>query len=179
MAVGATVHDFVTVSAPPGEPNPSGDVTIDWFLNGTCTGAAAQTGGPFNITTNIATITGSATVRPDLIGALPALVKAANVDPATGAVTSYQWFASNTVCDPRIAAGAAGACTSSSIFALPYNAAGVAHFGNLGRNVLYGPGFGNTDFSVIKNVTLQGSVRVQLRLELLHAAERVLPVLPQ
>src|SRR5205814_923968 len=29
----------------------------------------AQTGGPFNITTNIQTITGSATVRPDLTGA--------------------------------------------------------------------------------------------------------------
>ena len=42
------------------------------------------------------------------------------------------------------------------MFALPYNAAGVAHFGNLGRNVMYGPGFGNTDFSIIKNLKLAG-----------------------
>jgi hypothetical protein len=127
----------------------------------------AQTGNPFNIVTNIATITGTATVRPDLIGPLPAIVPAPNLDK-NGFPVSYQWFDSSTVCDPRIAAGAAGACTSSSIFALPYNAAGVAHFGNLGRNVLYGPGFGNTDFSVIKNVTLQGSARVQLRVEVFN-----------
>ena len=54
------------------------------------------------------------------------------------------------------------------MFALPYNAAGVAHFGNLGRNVLYGPGFGNTDFSVIKNVTLHGTARAQLRVEIFN-----------
>jgi Carboxypeptidase regulatory-like domain len=127
----------------------------------------AQTGNPFNIVTNITTITGTATVRPDLIGPLPAIVPAPNLDK-NGFPVSYQWFDSSTVCDPRIAAGAAGACTSSSIFALPYSAAGVAHFGNLGRNVLYGPGFGNTDFSVIKNVTLQGSARVQLRVEVFN-----------
>src|SRR4029078_4639866 len=34
----------------------------------------AQTGGAFNISANIATITGSATVRPDLIGTLPSIV---------------------------------------------------------------------------------------------------------
>ena len=127
----------------------------------------AQTGNPFNIVTNITTITGTATVRPDLIGPLPTIVPSPNLDK-NGFPVSYQWFDGSTVCDPRIAAGAAGACTSSSIFALPYNAAGVAHFGNLGRNVLYGPGFGNTDFSVIKNVTLQGSARVQLRLEVFN-----------
>ncbi len=127
----------------------------------------AQTGNPFNIVTNITTITGTATVRPDLIGPLPAIVPTPNLDK-NGFPVSYQWFDSSTVCDPRIAAGTAGACTSSSIFALPYNAAGVAHFGNLGRNVLYGPGFGNTDFSVIKNVRLQGSARVQLRVEVFN-----------
>jgi hypothetical protein len=122
----------------------------------------AQTGNPLNIITGISTITGTNNiVRPDLIGALPAITPTPNVDPTTGAVTSYQWFASNTVCDPRIV----GSCTASSVFALPYNAAGVAHFGNLPRNVIYGPGFGDTDLSFIKNIVLQGSARVQLRLE--------------
>jgi hypothetical protein len=125
----------------------------------------AQTGGPFNITTGISTITGvNNSVRPDLIGALPSIVAQPVLDATTGAVTSYQWFASNTVCDPRIP----GSCTSASIFALPYNAAGVAHFGNLGRNAMIGPGFGNTDLSFIKNVTLQGSARVQLRIEIFN-----------
>ncbi|HZR22236.1 MAG TPA: TonB-dependent receptor [Vicinamibacterales bacterium] len=124
----------------------------------------AQTGGPFNITTNITTITGSATVRPDLIGALPAITPTPNVDPTTGAVTSYQWFASNTVCDPRIA----GSCTASTPFALPYSANGVAHFGNLPRNAMIGPGFGNTDLSFIKNVGLVGSAKAQLRVEIFN-----------
>jgi hypothetical protein len=48
------------------------------------------------------------------------------------------------------------------------NAAGVGHFGNLGRNAILGPGFGNTDFSVIKNLALAGSARVQFRLEVFN-----------
>ncbi len=124
----------------------------------------AQSGNPVNVITNITTITGTSSVRPDLIGALPSIVAQPNTDPTTGAVTSYQWFASNIVCDPRIA----GSCTSASVFALPYNAAGVAHFGSLGRNAIYGPGFGNTDLSFIKNITLTGASRVQLRLEIFN-----------
>jgi len=130
----------------------------------------AQTGGPYNITTSINTITGSATVRPDLIGALPNTVATPVLDTTTGAVTSYQWFngQGTVVCDPRRSAPANQQCTSSSVFALPYNADGVAHFGNLPRNALLGPGFGDTDFSIIKNVALQGSARVQLRVEIFN-----------
>ena len=124
----------------------------------------AQTGNPLNVVTNITTITGTATVRPDLIGALPAITPTPVLDPVTGAVTSYTWFAGNTVCDPRVA----GSCTSSSVFALPYSPAGVAHFGSMPRNVIYGPGFGDTDFSLIKNVTLKGSARIQLRVEVFN-----------
>ena len=35
----------------------------------------------------------------------------------------------------------------------------VARFGNLGRNVIIGPGFNNTDFSVIKNTELSEEMR--------------------
>ena len=124
----------------------------------------AQTGNPLNIVTTITTITGVSSVRPDLIGALPSIVATPVLDPVTGAVTSYQWFGSNTVCDPRTA----GSCTTSTPFALPYSAAGLAHFGNLPRNAIYGPGFGDTDLSLIKNIALQGSARVQLRLEVFN-----------
>ncbi|HYM24373.1 MAG TPA: hypothetical protein VEU08_14250, partial [Vicinamibacterales bacterium] len=121
----------------------------------------AQTGNPVNLVTNITTITGTATVRPDLIGTLPTTNLHVNND-ANGFPVSYQWFdGQTTVCDPRIA----GSCTSASIFALPYSAAGVAHFGSLGRNVIYGPSFGNTDLSIIKNIALQSSARIQLRVE--------------
>ena len=122
----------------------------------------AQTGNPLNVITNISTITGLLSVRPDLIGT-PTITPTPNLD-ANGNVISYQWFASNTVCDPRIA----GSCTSASVFALPYSATGIAHFGNLPRNYIIGPGFGNTDLSFIKNVTLVGSARAQLRIEIFN-----------
>jgi hypothetical protein len=114
-----------------------------------------QSGNPFTVITNINTFTGNATLRPDLVG-----------DPAIlGNPT--QWF-SNSVCDPRVAAGGVGACTSSSVFALPVSATGATHFGNLPRNSLVGPGFSDTDFSLIKNVTLAGSAHVQLRVEVFN-----------
>ena len=99
----------------------------------------------------IATFTGLATVRPDLIG-----------DPQIIG-TPNQWF-SNTVCDPRAPAG----CPAGAVFALPVALAGttnVFHFGNLGRNVLIGPGFRNVDFSVTKNTKLTETVRFQFRAE--------------
>jgi hypothetical protein len=41
----------------------------------------------------------------------------------------------------------------------------VPTFGSLGRNVVIGPGFSNTDFSVIKNMQLGESLRMQFRAE--------------
>ena len=41
----------------------------------------------------------------------------------------------------------------------------VARFGNLGRNVVVGPGFINTDFSIVKNTDLSDKIRLQFRLE--------------
>ena len=114
-----------------------------------------QSGNPLNIVTNINTFTGTATIRPDLVG----------TESIVGSPT--QWF-NNSVCDPRVAAGGAGACTSSSVYALPINAAGVTHFGNLPRNSVLTPGFSDTDLSLIKNVKLTGSARVQLRAEVFN-----------
>jgi len=112
----------------------------------------AQTGSPVNIIVASGTFNGVAnSVRPDLIG-----------DPSI--IGTYtQWF-NNSVCDPS-----KGACAAGTVFALPVNAAGaVNHFGNLGRNAVLGPGFGNTDFSIIKNLTVAGSARVQFRLEVFN-----------
>lgn len=41
----------------------------------------------------------------------------------------------------------------------------VARFGNLGRNVVIGPRFDNTDFSIIKNTNLSREIRAQFRAE--------------
>jgi hypothetical protein len=41
----------------------------------------------------------------------------------------------------------------------------VARFGNLGRNVIIGPGFSNVDFSLLKNIKLNEPLRLQMRAE--------------
>jgi hypothetical protein len=42
----------------------------------------------------------------------------------------------------------------------------AAGFGGLGRNVIVGPGFNNTDFSITKNTQIREGVRVQFRAEI-------------
>jgi len=42
-------------------------------------------------------------------------------------------------------------------------------FGNLGRNVVIGPSFNNTDLSIIKNTIFADKIRVQLRVEFFDA----------
>jgi hypothetical protein len=48
----------------------------------------------------------------------------------------------------------------------------VDRFGNLGRNVVIGPSFHDTDLSVIKNVSLGGRMRLQVRADVFDLAER-------
>ena len=45
VEAGWTVHDLVTVTGPPGGATPTGNVNIDWFTNGTCSGAPAASSG--------------------------------------------------------------------------------------------------------------------------------------
>lgn len=42
IEAGTSVHDFVAVTGQPGNPNPTGSVTIDWFTNSTCLGSATS-----------------------------------------------------------------------------------------------------------------------------------------
>lgn len=42
----------------------------------------------------------------------------------------------------------------------------VSRFGNLGRNVVIGPGFNNVDFSIVKNTRLREDVTLQFRAEM-------------
>jgi hypothetical protein len=51
----------------------------------------------------------------------------------------------------------------TSVFVNPTSP--TTHFGSLGRNVVIGPPFNNTDFSVIKNTRLTETTRVQFRAE--------------
>ena len=116
----------------------------------------AQGGNPISIVTNVTTFTGvNNSLRPDLIG------------DASVIGSPTQWF-NNSVCDPRIP----GSCTASSVFALPVSPDGVFHFGNLPRNAIIGPGFYNTDFSIIKNLRTSATTRLQFRIEAFNLFDR-------
>src|SRR6185436_15916036 len=114
-----------------------------------------QSGSPVNIITNVGTFTGVTSLRPDLVGDASVI----------GSVN--QWF-NPSVCDPRIAAPAAGSCNPQSVFALPMDAAGNVHFGNIPRNMIYGPTFNNVDLSLQKNLALTGDARLQFRVEVFN-----------
>ena len=43
--------------------------------------------------------------------------------------------------------------------------AAVNHFGNLGRNAVTGPGFQNTDLSIVKNTRVSAGVHAQFRVD--------------
>ena len=98
-------------------------------------------------------LTGFATLRPDITA------------PVVITRNPTQYF-NNTVCDPR----PGGVCPAGAAFTLPVALVGnttttVFHFGSLGRNVIIGPRFNNTDFSIIKNTKLSETTRVQFRAE--------------
>jgi hypothetical protein len=127
---------------------------------------ALQSGNPLNIVANAASITGfngvvfagNPTIRPDLIGALPSVGK--SLITSGSLAGNVQWFPTAIVCDPRVA----GSCNANSVFAIPATAAGF-HFGDLGRNVLVGPGFANVDMSVSKTTKITERLSHELRVE--------------
>jgi len=94
--------------------------------------------------------TGVASLRPDLVGTIQI-----TGDPS-------QWF-TTTTCNPSSVNSTCSA--GNPVFALPISGSGY-HFGNLGRNVITGPRFSNTDFSVLKNTKITEQLRLQFRAEL-------------
>jgi hypothetical protein len=104
-----------------------------------------QTGNPINIDTSNTTFNGNPnrTLRPNIVGPVPT-----GVSPAADG--NVQWFPS---------AACTGTVTSGCLFLVP----NPATFGNLGRNVIIGPGFQNLDLSLIKTTNITERVKVQFR----------------
>jgi len=106
---------------------------------------------------NANSLTGLATLRPDIAGPI-------TISPTAAiGVIGVQWFA-NSVCDPR----PGGSCPAGSVVLLPVAFTGgktIYHFGSLGRNVVIGPRFNNTDFSVIKRTKLGENKLIEFRAE--------------
>jgi len=106
---------------------------------------------------NANSLTGLATLRPDINGELIISPTAA----ATG--IGVQYFP-NLVCDPR----PGGSCPSGSAVILPVSAINgktIYHFGSMGRNVIIGPRFNNTDVSLIKRTTFGENKVIEFRWE--------------
>jgi len=143
-----TRHRFV-ISAIYQLPFRGNPLVEGWQLS---TITQSQSGNPINIVASSAlnTLTGLGTLRPDQLGPI-------DIRP-TGEPTV--WF-SNLVCDPRSAA----TCPAGAAFGVPVSAAGVLHFGSLGRNAITGPTFNDTDFSVVKKTRLTESKTLEFRAE--------------
>lgn len=145
----------------------------------------AQTGNPLNPTLAIGPGTGiSLTVRPDIL--TPALNGAPAPVGSTG--NPAQWFNNHTICEPfngtpSGAAPAIPACGPgvNAAFAVPCTfqskpttpgknnypiVPGSCHPGTLGRDFFIGPGFVNTDFSVLKNTNITERINLQFRAEM-------------
>lgn len=106
---------------------------------------------------NANSLTGLATLRPDVGGQIVIAPTAAT----TG--NGVQWFP-NLVCDPR----PGGTCPAGAVAVLPVafiSGKTIYHFGNVGRNTITGPGFNNTDFSLIKRTKIGENKIIEFRWE--------------
>jgi hypothetical protein len=97
-----------------------------------------QTGSPLTFKTSSTTFTGSANLRPNVVG-----VPVTGFTPATNGSASSVTYIQNP-----------------SVFVNQGNA-----FGNLGRNAITGPGFSNLDFALVKNTRINETARLQARIE--------------
>ena len=97
-----------------------------------------QTGSPLTFKTSNAAFTGSANLRPNVIG-----IPQTGFTPATnGSATSVTYI------------------QNPSVFVNQGNA-----FGNLARNAIKGPGFSNLDFAVVKNTKITERLNWQVRVD--------------
>jgi outer membrane receptor protein involved in Fe transport len=117
--------------------------------------AGAITGGA--PAANASSLTGLATLRPDVGGS----VTIGHAAAATG--NGVQWFP-NLVCDPR----PGGSCPAGAVAILPVtfiSGKTIYHFGSYGRNTIIGPSFNNTDFSIIKRIKIGENKIIEFRWE--------------
>jgi hypothetical protein len=106
-----------------------------------------QSGNPINFRTTNSTLTGQALIRPSVSG--PVQV---SFSPATDGNATHVTYIQN----PGVFyCGVPGnvSCTGAL----------GAQFGNLGRNVIIGPGFSNVDLALVKNTKLTEHITWQIR----------------
>ncbi len=116
----------------------------------------AQTGSPVNIVTGINTFNGvNNTLRPDLVGD-PSIIGSVDAVVQQHRVRSAHRHRGRGVHVERRCSRCRSRRAAPSISAI------------LARNAVFGPGFSNTDFSVIKNLRPVGTARLQFRIEVFN-----------
>ncbi len=118
-----------------------------------------QSGNPLNLHISNTSFAGLAVLRPDLVG-LPVIGYA----PATNGSASVVTYIQNP--SAFVAQGTTPGTTLG--------------FGNLGRNAIIGPGFGNLDFALIKNTHITERFNLQIKIDafdILNQANFTNPVL--
>jgi Carboxypeptidase regulatory-like domain len=122
-----------------------------WQVSGITT---IQSGTPVNITiaSDLANIGISGLQRPDLVGGVPELNCEEN---SAGATQVERRQLIN--------------CYDASAFRLPAQFT----FGDAGRNILRGPKFVSTDLSLLKNIPVGGTARLQVRVEMFNVFNNV------
>jgi hypothetical protein len=101
-----------------------------------------QTGNPISFVTTNNAFTGTATLRPSVTGPVQT-----GYIPASNGNATYVGYIDNT-----------------SVF---YNQGNA--FGNLGRNVIIGPGFSNLDIALIKQTKVRENMRLEIRADAFDA----------
>lgn len=110
----------------------------DWQVNGVL---SVLTGRPLTFGTTVSINTPGTSQTPDQIGPMNVL------DGVAGPGGSALWF-------------------DTAAFKQPLDADGrTPHFGNMGRNNVYGPGLGNLDFSLFRKFDITERVKGELRAE--------------
>jgi len=98
-----------------------------------------QSGNPMTFRTSNTALTGAQTVRASVTGPVQA-----GLTPASNGSATFVGYLLNP-----------------QVFVTPANQGNT--FGNLGRNVVIGPGFANLDFSAVKNTKITERFNLQLR----------------
>lgn len=119
-----------------------------------------QSGIPFDITEPTdRSLTNAGSDRPDYLGGDVQFYDPRNVDTSLGGTNRYF---------NGTGGGSATAGTNpffNRVGSGPSAAQGAGRFGNLGRNVFHGPGFGNWDFSLIKRTKVMEEQELEFRAE--------------
>ncbi|MGH9751822.1 MAG: carboxypeptidase regulatory-like domain-containing protein [Blastocatellia bacterium] len=124
-----------------------------------------QTGLPFNITEpEDRSLSGAGGDRPDFVGGVVQFFDPRNVDASLGGLNRYF---------NGTGGGTATAATNpffrrvgSGLTAV----AGAGRFGTLGRNVFFGPGINNWDFSLLKRTKVTETQEIEVRGEFFNLA---------